>query len=167
MISASFGFNKAIERLGIERRVYTAGPAKGLLDPFQPEKPDEVERLKAIQRDVHDVFIGVVKDRRGARLRGHDAELFSGAFWSAAKALELGLIDGVSDLRTKMRELHGDDVQLKVVPFGPGGWLSRLLRFPRLAPAGMDSLANGLPLSLGDDLLSAIETRSLWSRYGL
>ncbi|HEX7076345.1 MAG TPA: S49 family peptidase [Hyphomicrobiaceae bacterium] len=167
VISASFGFNKAIERLGIERRVYTAGPAKGLLDPFQPEKPDEVERLKAIQRDVHDVFIGVVKDRRGARLRGHDAELFSGAFWSAAKALELGLIDGVSDLRTKMRELHGDDVQLKVVPFGPGGWLSRLLRFPRLAPAGMDSLANGLPLSLGDDLLSAIETRSLWSRYGL
>jgi len=167
VISASFGFSKAIERLGIERRVYTAGPAKGLLDPFQPEKPDEVERLKAIQRDVHDVFIGVVKDRRGARLRGHDAELFSGAFWSAAKALELGLIDGVSDLRTKMRELHGDDVQLKVVPFGPGGWLSRLLRFPRLAPAGMDSLANGLPLSLGDDLLSAIETRSLWSRYGL
>lgn len=167
VISASFGFNKAIERLGIERRVYTAGPAKGLLDPFQPEKPDEVERLKAIQRDVHDVFIGVVKDRRGGRLRGHDAELFSGAFWSAAKALELGLIDGVSDVRTKMRELHGDDVQLKVVPFGPGGWLSRLLRFPRLAPASMESVANGLPLSLGDDLLSAIETRSLWSRYGL
>ncbi len=167
VISASFGFHKAIERLGIERRVYTAGPAKGLLDPFQPEKPDEVERLKAIQRDVHDVFIGVVKDRRGARLRGHDTELFSGAFWSAAKALELGLIDGVSDVRTKMRELHGDDVQLKVVPFGPGGWLSRLLRFPRLAPAGMDSLANGLPLSFSDDLLSAIETRSLWSRYGL
>lgn len=167
VISASFGFNKAIERLGIERRVYTAGPAKGLLDPFQPEKPDEVERLKAIQRDVHDVFIGVVKDRRGGRLRGLDSELFSGAFWSAAKALELGLIDGVSDVRSKMREMHGDDVQLKVVPFGPGGWLSRLLRFPRLGPAGAGQSAGGLPLALGDDLLSAIETRSLWSRYGL
>ena len=167
VISASFGFDKAITRLGIDRLVYTAGEAKGLLDPFQAEKPDEVERLKAIQKDVHDVFIGVVKDRRAERLKGLDSELFSGAFWSAAKALELGLIDGVSDVRTRMREVHGDDVQLKLVPFGAGGWLSRLFRFPRLAPAGPASNAAGLPLALADDLLSAIETRALWSRYGL
>jgi len=165
VISASFGFDKAIAKLGVERRVYTSGEAKGLLDSFQPEKPEDVARLKAIQKDVHDVFIGVVKDRRAARLKGLDSELFSGAFWSAAKALELGLIDGVSDVRSKMRELHGEDVQLKVVPFGPGGWLSRLFRLPRLGQIGVGELPPAL--ALADDLVSAIETRALWSRYGL
>lgn len=168
VISASFGFDKAIARLGIDRRVYTAGEAKALLDPFQEEKAEDVERLKAIQKDVHDVFIGIVKDRRAARLKGLDSELFSGAFWSAAKALELGLIDGVSDVRTKMRELHGEDVQLRVVPFGPGGWLSRLFRFPRLMSAARQAeAAERLPFALADDLLSAVEARALWSRYGL
>ena len=108
-----------------------------------------------------------MKDRRAARLKGHDSELFSGAFWSAAKALELGLIDGVSDVRTKMRELHGDDVQLKLVPFGPGGWLSRLFRFPRLTSASEIEVVERVPYALADDLLSAIEARALWSRYGL
>ena len=112
MISAGFGFTKAIERLGIERRVHTSGASKGILDPFQAERPDDVERLKAIQRDVHDVFIGIVKERRAGRLKGLDGELFSGAFWSAPKALELGLIDGITDVRTKMRELHGPKVKL-------------------------------------------------------
>ena len=168
VISASFGFDRAIAKLGIERRVYTAGEAKALLDPFQAERPEDVARLKAIQKDVHDVFIGIVKDRRAARLKGLDSELFSGAFWSAAKALDLGLIDGVSDVRTKMRELHGEDVQLRVVPFGPGGLLSRLFRFPRLGSAlGQAEAANCLPIALADDLLSAIEARALWSRYGL
>ncbi len=165
VISASFGFDKAIAKLGVERRVYTSGEAKRLLDSFQPEKPEDVARLKAIQKDVHDVFIGVVKDRRAARLKGLDSELFSGAFWSAAKALDLGLIDGVSDVRSKMRELHGEDVQLKVVPFGPGGWLSRLFRLPRLGQIGVGELPPAL--ALADDLVSAIETRALWSRYGL
>ncbi len=165
VISASFGLDQAIAKLGIERRVYTSGESKGLLDPFQPAKQEDVARLKAIQRDVHDVFIGVVKERRAARLKGVDSELFSGAFWSASQALELGLIDGVSDVRSKMRELHGEDVQLKVVPFGPGGWLSRLFRLPRLGSrTGGD---HSLPLALADDLLSAIEARALWSRYGL
>ena len=164
VISASFGFDKAIARLGIDRRVYTAGQSKAILDAFQPEKPEEVEKLKAIQKDVHDVFIGVVKDRRAERLKGLDQELFSGAFWSAAKALELGLIDGVADLRSKMRELHGDKVRLKVVPLGSGGLLSRFFRLPRL---GSWTSEQGLPFGFGDDLLSAIETRAMWSRYGL
>ncbi|MFO7297690.1 MAG: S49 family peptidase [Proteobacteria bacterium] len=167
VISATFGFDKAIAKLGIERRVYTAGEAKALLDPFQPEKPEDVARLKAIQKDVHDVFIGVVKDRRAARLKGHDSELFSGAFWSAAKAFELGLIDGISDVRTKMCEVHGADVQLKAVPFGSAGLLSRFFRLPRLTAAGSELRAAGAPLALADDLLSAIEARALWSRYGL
>ena len=164
VISASFGFDKAIEKLGIERRVYTAGDNKLILDPFQPEKASDIERVKAIQKDVHDVFIGIVKDRRASRLKGLDQDLFSGAFWAAPRALELGLIDGVSDVRSKMREIHGEKVQLKVVPFSSGGMLSRLLRGPRLMHT--PSTDAGLPLALGDDLMSAIETRALWSRYG-
>ena len=155
VISASFGLDKAIERLGIQRRVYTAGLHKGSLDPFLPENRDDIERLKAIQRDIHDVFIGVVKDRRAGRLRAPDGELFSGAFWSAAKALDLGLIDGVSDLRSKMREMHGEKVRLKVVPLSTGGLLSRLRRMPSLGG------------ELAEDALSAVEARAMWARYGL
>ena len=166
VISASFGLEKAIAKLGIERRVYTAGLHKGSLDPFLPEKPEEIERLKAIQRDVHAVFIDIVKQRRGARLKAADDELFTGAFWSGPKALELGLIDGIADLRTRMRELHGDKVRLRVIPLEGGGWLSRRLRrLPGLGGEGMPALA--LPSTLGDDLISAIEVRALWSRYGL
>ena len=128
VISAGFGFEKAIEKLGVERRVYTAGTSKSMLDPFRPENPADVARLKQVQQDVHDAFIGVVKDRRAGKLTGHDDDLFNGSFWSAPKALDLGLIDGVSDVRTKMRELHGDKVRLKVVPISSGGLLSRLRR---------------------------------------
>ncbi|MDX2288320.1 MAG: S49 family peptidase [Hyphomicrobiaceae bacterium] len=161
VISAGFGFNEAIGRLGIERRVYTSGLNKGQLDPFLAENPDDVVRLKALQQDVHDVFIGVVKERRAGRLAALDAEIFSGAFWSAARSLDLGLIDGISDVRTKMREVHGDKVVLRVVPQSKGGLLSWLRRAP-LAQAGP---WHGP--AIADDLISAIETRSLWSRYGL
>lgn len=165
VISASFGLDKAIERLGIERRVYTSGTNKGSLDMFQPEKADDVERLKAIQRDVHDVFIGIVKERRAGRLRGPDAELFSGAFWSAAKSLEYGLVDGISDVRTKMREIHGPKVSLKVVPVSPGGLLARLRRAPL---GGVAAGAGGSAgLAFADDLVSAVEARALWARFGL
>jgi signal peptide peptidase SppA len=164
VISASFGLDRAIERLSIDRRVYTSGEHKGTLDMFQPEKADDVARLKAVQRDVHDVFIGVVKERRAGKLKGHDSELFSGAFWSAPKSLEFGLIDGISDVRSKMRELFGDKIALRVVPLERGGLLSRLRKLPsfhlaqgREGPAG---------LAIGDDLVSAVEARALWSRFG-
>lgn len=166
VISASFGLDRAIEKLGISRRVYTAGLNKGALDPFQPEKADDVERLKAVQRSVHDVFIGVVKDRRLGRLKGPDSELFSGAFWSATEALELGLIDGISDVRTKMRELHGENVRLRVVPIERGWLASRLRRLPSIfGIAELDGTRQGL--AFADDLVSAIEIRALWSRFGL
>jgi signal peptide peptidase SppA len=100
VVSAGFGFDKAIEKLGIDRRVYTAGMSKSTLDPFQPEKPEDVARIKAIQKDIHETFIALVKERRGARLAATDDELFSGAFWSGPKALQLGLIDGISDVRS-------------------------------------------------------------------
>jgi len=165
VISATFGLVRAIDKLGVERRVYTSGTNKGSLDPFLPEKADDVERLKAIQRDVHDVFIGIVKERRLGRLKGQDGELFSGAFWSAAKSLELGLIDGISDVRTKMREIHGDKVRLRVVPL-ERGWLPfRLRRLPSLG--GWESGEGAPGLAFADDLVSAIEARAIWSRFGL
>jgi signal peptide peptidase SppA len=165
VISAGFGLDRAIEKLGITRRVYTAGTNKGSLDPFQPEKADDIERLKAVQRNVHDVFIGVVKDRRLGRLKGPDAELFSGAFWSATDAMELGLIDGISDVRTKMREVHGENVRLRVVPVERGWLASRLRRLPSVL--GGSSGDGGGGLAFADDLVSAIEIRVLWSRFGL
>jgi signal peptide peptidase SppA len=164
VIFAGFGFDKAIEKLGVTRRVYTAGEAKDALDSFQPERPQDVERIKDLQRDVHDVFIGVVKERRAGRLKGSDQELFSGAFWSGPKAMELGLIDGISDVRTKMRELHGEKVRLKVVPLERGGLLSRLRRLPGIF--GYQDLTRGR-LAFAEDLISAVETRALWSRFGL
>ena len=164
VIFAGFGLDKAISKLGIERRVYTAGEQKDALDPFRPETPEDIERIKSVQRDVHDVFIGIVKERRAGRLAGADAELFSGAFWSGPKALELGLIDGISDVRTKMRELYGDKVRLRVVPLEKGGLLGRLRRSS--SAAGYEDLRSGR-LAFGEDLISAVEARSLWSRFGL
>jgi len=164
VIFAGFGFDKAIEKLGVTRRVYTAGAAKDALDSFQPERPQDVERLKELQRDVHDVFIGAVKERRAGRLKAGDQELFSGAFWSGPKAMELGLIDGVAELRTKMREMHGEKVRLKVVPLERGGLLARLRRLPGVF--GYEELTRGR-LAFAEDLISAIEVRALWSRFGL
>jgi signal peptide peptidase SppA len=164
VISASFGMSKAIERLGIERRVYTAGGSKSFLDPFLPEQIEDVERLKAVQRDVHDAFIGVVKERRGQRLRGPDQELFSGAFWTGPKAQELGLIDGIGDMRSRLRSLYGETIRLRVVALAPGGLIGRLRRAPALASelVSPPTLTSGI----ADDVIGAIEARALWSRYG-
>ena len=159
VISAGFGFDRAIERLDIDQRVYTAGVAKATLDPFRPERPEDIERLRAIQQDIHDTFIAAVKERRGRKLKAPHSELFSGAFWSGVKALELGLIDGLADLRSKMRELHGEDVRLRPISTDTGGWLSRRLR--RLP--GIEAPLAGL----GDELVSTMEMRALWARYGL
>jgi signal peptide peptidase SppA len=165
VISASFGLDKFIDRFGIQRRVHTSGKDKGALDPFQPERPQDVARLKDLQRTVHDVFIGVVKSRRAGKLAGPEDELFSGAFWPASKAAELGLIDGLADLRSKMRALHGDKVRLKAIPLTPGGLLSRFRRLPGFQPLSDDGFA--FRPSFADDLVSAVEARALWSRFGL
>ena len=167
VIAAGFGFDKAIEKLGVDRRVYTSGEHKSTLDAFRPENHDDIARVKAIQKDIHDAFIGVVKDRRAGRLANLDDELFSGAFWSASKALEFGLIDGISDVRSKMHEVFGEKVRLKLVPITPGGLLGRLRRTPG-AMGLMDGGRMGeRALTLGDDLVSAVEARLLWSRFGL
>ena len=161
-ISGGFGFVEAIEKLGVERRIYASGTAKSQLDPFKRENPEDVARLTQILEEIHDAFIGVVKERRGAQIEALDTEVFSGAFWSAPRAMELGLIDGITDLRTKMQELHGEKVRLRVVPLSRGGLLS-MLRRPNMERLGL----TGSGGALANDLLSAAEARALWSRYGL
>jgi hypothetical protein len=154
-----FGFDKAIELGDAARhRRRLQGRARRL----SAERPQDVERIKACSATC--TTCSSASSRSAARVaQGQDHELFSGAFWSA-QALELGLIDGVSDIRTKMRELHGDKVRLKVVPLERGGLLSRLRRLPSVV--GYEELTRG-HLAIADDLISAIETRALWSRFGL
>lgn len=162
VISGGFGFVEAIDKIGVERRIYTSGIAKSQLDAFKPEKPEDIARLKEILGDIHDAFIGVVKERRGSKINAPDSDIFSGAFWAAPKAAELGLIDGITDLRTKMQELHGPKVRLKVIPLTRGGFFSMLRR------TGMESKAgSALATNWADDILSSAEARALWSRYGL
>jgi signal peptide peptidase SppA len=168
VVSSMFGFDKAIEKLGIERRVYTAGLNKSQLDPFMPEKPEDIERLKLLQRDVHDVFISIVKDRRAGRLKGADADLFSGAFWSAQRALEHGLIDGIAEVRSRMREVYGDTVKLALVPMSKPGLLSRFRKLPGMGLHGLVS-GDGLDAraTFAEDCLSTLEARAIWARFGL
>src|SRR5690242_2450046 len=157
VVGGTFGFVEAMHKLGIERRVYTAGERKVMLDPFQPEKPEDVARIKAVQADMHASFIALVKARRGTRLAGDDATLFSGEFWTANRAIELGLADRIGDLRGAMRERYGEKVRLRLIE-ADRSFLGR-----RLAGVGGALSAEGL----ADDLISAAEARALWSRYGL
>lgn len=152
VVSAGFGFTGLIEKIGVERRVHTSGDNKMMLDPFQPEKAEDIKRLKAIQKDVHEDFIALVRNRRGTVLDEGEKALFSGAFWTGRKARLLGLIDRLGDLRGVMRERYGDKVIL--LPVGQ----KRGLSLRRFLP-GRTSLA--------EDALLAAEVRALWARYGL
>jgi len=163
VISASFGFTGLMEKVGVQRRVYTAGANKDVLDPFLPEKPADVERIKTIQLDVHRAFIDLVKSRRGAKISKPDNELFTGEFWSGKTALEFGLIDGLSDLRSKMREVMGDDVRFKLVAPSTS-WFRR--KRGVFAESGLLDFGFS-PGGLAADAISAIEARALWSRFGL
>ena len=159
VIGATFGFSRLIEKIGIERRIYTSGTNKAMLDPFLPENPDHVARLKAIQEDIHASFIELVKSRRGAKLTAPEPELFSGEYWAARKGIEYGLVDRIGDLRSTLRERFGDKVETPLISaarglFGrtpQGVGIERMLDQPGLA----------------DDLVSALEARALWARYGL
>ena len=115
MVGGSFGFDKLIEKIGIERRLYTSGENKAMLDPFLPEKPEDVERLKAIQREIHESFIALVKARRGAKLDSRETALFSGEYWTGQRGRELGLVDAIGDLRTVLRERYGDKVRTPLI----------------------------------------------------
>ena len=167
VVSAGFGFTGLIEKLGVERRVHTAGESKAMLDPFQPEREDDVKRLEALQKDVHENFKKLVRDARGERLKADDPAIFSGEFWAGAGALERGLIDGISDLRTKMRELFGKEVKLKLVTQRSPWWRSGGgMGFMR-AGGGFEPFGPGFGADFGEGLIAAVERRSLWSRFGL
>ena len=115
VVSAGFGFDQAIEKIGISRRVYTAGTRKGMLDPFSPENPDDISHLKSLQKEIHDQFIDMVKRRRGSKLTGDDADLFSGAFWTGTKAVSLGLADREGELRRELEAKFGDKVDIRLM----------------------------------------------------
>jgi len=161
VISAGFGFHELIARLGIRRRLYTAGERKAMLDPFLEENPADVERLKALQREVHEAFKAYVRARRGAKLKLPEDELFSGEFWTGKRALELGLVDGIGDLRGTLRRRFGDKVRLRPVG-AERGWLRR-----RLGLAADAAGAAAAPAEWAAELLSALEARALWARFGL
>ncbi len=167
VIASGFGAVGLLERLGLERRVHTAGRQKSFLDPFLPERQEDVDRLLALQARLHDGFTDWVRQRRGDRLpAGRDDDLFSGAFWLGAEARELGLIDGLGDLRSVMRARFGKTVRLRLVN-ARTSWLQRRagLRLGRDGPPGLPALP-GLA-QLPDQILGAVEERLLWSRFGL
>ncbi len=158
VIGGSFGFDKLIAKLGIERRLYTSGERKGTLDPFLPENPADVERLKQLQREIHDDFIALVKSRRGDKLKAPESDLFSGEYWTGRRGLDLGLVDGIGDLRSTLRERFGDKVYTPLVS-GDRSFLGRRV----FGVGGGELMSTGL----AEDMISALEARALWARYGL
>jgi signal peptide peptidase SppA len=163
VVGGSFGFQDLIKRIGIERRLYTAGEHKAMLDPFLPENREDVARLKTIQREIHTIFIALVKQSRGARLKGADDVLFTGEYWAGETSVSLGLADGIGDLRSILRARYGEKVLTPLIAPATG-LLSGL--FGRRSPgAGAMSLADGIS-GLPDELISALESRAIWAKFG-
>jgi signal peptide peptidase SppA len=159
VVSASFGFTDLMKKVGVERRVYTAGKNKAVLDPFRPEKKEDVDRLKALQLEVHETFIDMVKERRGSKLKD-DPDLFTGLFWTGKKGLALGLIDALGDMRQVLRDRYGPKTRLSLVS-SPRGFFARRLGF-----FGSRSTAD-IAAEAASGLLDAAEERALWGRFGL
>ena len=152
VIYSAFGFKDLIKKIGVDRRIYTAGKNKSTLDPFLEEKKEDIERLKKIQLDLHKDFIKVVEDSRGSKLNKNSGiELFSGEFWSGSKSKELGLVDGIGNVNEILREKFGEEVIIKKFEKSKG-WLSK-----KLSASKNDHL---------DQLVNVLEERSIWQRYG-
>jgi len=147
VISSSFGLNEFISRHGVQRRVHTAGKSKSMLDPFQAEKPADVKRLKVLLEQIHDNFITHVKTRRGDRLQP-DADLFNGDIWVGARALDVGLADGIGHVVPKMKERYGDKVRFRVY-------------------APKRNFLQRFGTQVVSDALSGIEERAEYARFGL
>lgn len=158
VVSSGFGMAGLLERFGVERRVHTAGERKVRLDPFRPERPEDVAWLDSMMGDLHEQFVGWVRSRRGAKLAGDDADLFSGEVWTGARALELGLVDGLGTLREVVGKRYPDAHVVAVEP-----------RRPLLARLGMAG-ATARFAGPGEQLVAALdvlEQRAVWSRFGL
>ena len=157
VISSGFGFQDLMTRIGVERRVHTSGENKSMLDPFRPEQPEDVVRLKRLQAEIHDGFKAWVRERRGRLLKGDENTLFSGEFWTARRGIDLGLVDGFGELRATLQQRYGDKVRLPVI--GPRRRL--LSRF------GLQGgLGGGIDM-IGPATLAALEERAHWQRFGL
>jgi len=156
VVSAGFGFTEAIERLGVERRVHTMGKRKGMLDPFMPEVPEDIARLKAIQMDIHDSLKQMVLDRRGDKLTPPDTDvLFEGDIWTGSQAQSLGLVDGLGDLRPTMREVHGEKVKFRTIS-AKSNLVKRLL-------GSSEDRARQQVVSA----ISVVEEWAAWNRFGM
>lgn len=158
VVSASFGFPELLKKIGVERRVHTAGTNKATLDPFQPEKKEDIERLKSLQLEIHETFINLVKDRRGAKLTD-DPDLFTGLFWTGIKGKELGLVDALGDMRSYLRSQYGPKTRLKLIT-AQRGLLGR--RMPGVGMQQADFVS-----AAANGLITAADERAMWSRYGL
>lgn len=159
VVSSSFGFVDLIKKIGVERRVHTAGKNKAVLDPFRPEREEDVERLKALQLEVHDTFIDMVKERRGAKLKD-DPDLFTGMFWGGKTGVGLGLADALGDMRSTLKARYGEKTQLKLITASRG-------LMSRFSPFGSRADPADLIGSTVERLAIAAEERSLWARFGL
>lgn len=162
VVAAGFGFPDMLKKIGVERRVYTAGEKKVILDPFQPENPDDVAYLKTLQQEIHDLFIDMVKSRRGDVLRSGE-DVFSGKFWTGGPARDLGLVDGLGDLRGTLKERYGKKAEPKLIS-PPRGLFGR--RNSVGGVATLSGMADGLQ-GLGNEMISSAEERALWARFGL
>jgi len=157
VISAGFGFTGLIEKIGVERRLHTAGDSKSLLDPFSPEQPEDVEQLTRIQAEMHESFKAMVRERRVGKIDNEqESSLFNGNIWTGQNAVSLGLVDGLGDLRQVMREKYGDKTRFKL--FAPKeGWLQRRFGF---------AAQSALPAEFADGMVQALIERAHWSRFG-
>lgn len=160
VVSGGFGFPELLKKIGVERRVYTAGSNKAILDPFQPEKEKDIEYLKTLQLEIHTIFIDMVRERRAGRIKAEDDTVFSGLFWTGTRGLELGLIDGLGDMRQELKKRFGEKTRLELVASGRSlfGKKAASIGLP-----GVDAIAAGLVSGLAE----AAEEKALWGRYGL
>jgi len=161
VVSGGFGFPEMLKKIGVERRVYTAGENKVILDPFQPEKEGDIEYLKTLQLEIHKVFIDMVKSRRGSRL-GEDSTIFSGLFWTGTRGLELGLIDGLGEMRDVIKRRFGKDAKLELIG-GTRTLFGRRVPGVALGSPNLGEIASGATAGLAEGL----EERAMWSRFGL
>ena len=150
VVSSGFGFDKAIKKIGVDRRLYTSGENKAILDPFLPENKDDIKRLKDIQKELHNQFISFVKSRRGSKITNKNKDLFTGAFWSGEKSLELGLIDDHGEMKSALKQRFGENVKIK--EFAPK---KKLFGFSNLFSGAIDIFIN------------KIEERISFKKFGL
>ncbi|WP_313591680.1 S49 family peptidase [Agrobacterium cavarae] len=158
VVSGGFGFPEMLRKIGVERRVYTSGENKAILDPFQPEKEGDIEYLKSLQSEIHNVFIDMVKLRRGAKLKD-DPALFSGLFWTGMRGVDLGLVDGLGDMKDVLRRRYGEKVKLQLISG------ARNL-FGKKMP-GVDLCAQAIAASAASGLAEVAEEKAMWARFGL